>query len=107
MSVSKSAQRHLPPGTKSSGDKGLNWESFNLLPSVLNVVQNVLGFSSLTPVQSATIPNFLEHKDVAVEVRYTISPILPIPPNLDLGIRNASPGTDAQLVSVPCLIVAI
>ena len=70
MSDDTALQRHLPPGTKSSAAKGLRWESFHLLPSVLNVVQNVLRFTSLTPVQSATIPNFLEHKDVAVEVCY-------------------------------------
>lgn len=31
------------------------------------MIKEVLNFEALTPVQSATIPNFLEHKDVAVE----------------------------------------
>ncbi len=30
---------------------------------------NELGFATMTPVQAATIPAFISHKDVSVEVR--------------------------------------
>lgn len=76
MSHETSAPKHLPPGTKSSAAKGIKWESLKLLPSVLKVLKENLNFETLTPVQSATIPNFLEHKDVAVEVRHSIPLIL-------------------------------
>lgn len=68
MASSAGSKQALPPGTKAIAQKGANWDSLGLLPSVLNVLQNVLHFTSMTPVQSATIPNFLGHKDVAVEV---------------------------------------
>lgn len=69
MAHEKTLQQPLPPGTKRSAQKGATWDSLNLLPSVLDVIANELSFASMTPVQAATIPNFLEHKDVAVEVR--------------------------------------
>jgi hypothetical protein len=73
MADKKNAAKQLPPGTKSSGKKGGTWDSLDLLPSVTNVIKNVLNFTSMTPVQSATIPNFLEHKDVAVEVCHRLN----------------------------------
>jgi ATP-dependent RNA helicase DDX55/SPB4 len=39
-----------------------------LLPSTLSTVAS-MGFTTMTPVQSATIPLFRQHKDVCVEVR--------------------------------------
>ncbi len=38
-----------------------------LSASVIDTVSNVLGFTTMTPVQSAVIPLFRENKDVAVE----------------------------------------
>lgn len=68
MADSKQHDQKLPPGTKSTKSKGVTWESLGLLPNVQKVITDVLQFTSLTPVQAATIPNFLTHKDVAVEV---------------------------------------
>jgi ATP-dependent RNA helicase DDX55/SPB4 len=46
------------------------WERLQppLLPSTLAAVA-ALGFTTMTPVQSATIPLFRQNKDVCVEVR--------------------------------------
>src|SRR3989338_6573380 len=38
-----------------------------LHPSVLKVLSGVFGFRQMSPVQEATIPLFMTHKDVAVE----------------------------------------
>lgn len=39
----------------------------NLSPWILEVIRD-MGFEQMTPVQAATIPLFLQHKDVVVEV---------------------------------------
>ncbi len=46
------------------------WEEVKpaLSPSVLKVLTQVLNFPRMTPVQAHTLPKFLSHKDVAVEV---------------------------------------
>jgi len=43
-----------------------------LSPMTLQVVDS-FGFTNMTPVQAATIPLFLQHKDVCVEVRLPCS----------------------------------
>lgn len=47
-----------------------SWRSVTppLLPSTLAIIDG-LGFCTMTPVQAATIPLFLQNKDVCVEVR--------------------------------------
>jgi superfamily II DNA/RNA helicase len=48
----------------------LAFRDLKLHESVLQCI-DTLGFKSMTPVQHATIPQFLAHKDVLVEVRST------------------------------------
>lgn len=76
MDGSAPALPHLPPGTKATKAKGVDWASLKLSPVVMKVLEEVLHFDSLTPVQSATIPHFLEHKDVAVEVCIQMSSLM-------------------------------
>lgn len=45
----------------------LEWEKLNIDDRIVKIIKNVLQFESMTAVQSATIPLFLSHKDVAVE----------------------------------------
>jgi hypothetical protein len=40
-----------------------------LSDKLLTIIEDKLNFHSMTPVQAATLPKFLQHKDVAVEVR--------------------------------------
>jgi hypothetical protein len=40
-----------------------------LSPKILEIIEETLKFHNMTPVQAATLPKFLQHKDVAVEVR--------------------------------------
>lgn len=70
MAAPKPAPSVLPPGTRASRESGVDWVSLKLAEPILKVIQEVLKFDALTPVQSATIPHFLDHKDVAVEVRH-------------------------------------
>jgi superfamily II DNA/RNA helicase len=55
------------PGIAAAG----KWK--NLQPAlsepIMRVLTERLGFDQMTPVQAATLPKFLQHKDVAVEVR--------------------------------------
>lgn len=57
----------LGPGIAAAG----RWK--NLQPAlsepIMRVLTERLGFTQMTPVQAATLPKFLQHKDVAVEVR--------------------------------------
>ena len=61
----------LPPGTKSTSTK-IGWDTLDppLSESTLDVIKNKLNYTNLTPVQVATLPEFLKYKDVAVEVIY-------------------------------------
>ena len=43
------------------------FSELGLLPSTLAVLHDMLGFRAMTPVQAATLPLFLGHKDVVVE----------------------------------------
>jgi ATP-dependent RNA helicase DDX55/SPB4 len=49
------------------------WESVNppILPEIISIIHQKFGFKTMTPVQAATLPKFLENKDVAVEVQHT------------------------------------
>lgn len=73
MAAPKPAPSVLPPGTRASRESGADWVSLKLAEPILKVIEEVLKFDALTPVQSATIPHFLDHKDVAVEVRHHLS----------------------------------
>ncbi|UYV68981.1 DDX55 [Cordylochernes scorpioides] len=44
-----------------------SWESLDIEPTILRAIQEEFGFTEMTPVQAASIPQFLAHKDVAVE----------------------------------------
>lgn len=68
---SGTSRRHKPK-TRVRGAVQTTFASLQpqLLPSTLEVVAS-LGFTTLTPVQAATIPLFLTNKDVAVEVSST------------------------------------
>lgn len=59
----------LPPGTISTATK-IGWDSLDppLSETTLDVIKNTLKYTNLTPVQAATLPEFLKYKDVAVEV---------------------------------------
>ena len=46
-----------------------------LLPSTMAAI-DALGFRTLTPVQAAAIPLFLQNKDVCVEVFYSFAVFL-------------------------------
>ena len=46
--------------------EGTSWASLSLSQSTLNTLER-LQFTSMTPVQAATIPLFLDRKDVAAE----------------------------------------
>ncbi len=46
------------------------WSSLNppLRPSIAAVIKERFGFETMTPVQAATIPLLMTHKDVSVQV---------------------------------------
>lgn len=50
------------------GAMAKRFDEVRLLPGTLAAVRS-FGFERMTPVQSASIPLFLENKDVCVEVR--------------------------------------
>lgn len=79
------------------------WEDLQgvqLHSTILNVLNNEFGFSSMTPVQAAAIPPLLSCKDVCVEAETgsgkTLSFLIPIAQLLLFGRRNsATPLADA------------
>lgn len=60
-----------PPGTLATATK-VKWDTLDppLSDLTLRVLKEKLGYEYLTPVQAATLPEFLRFKDVAVEVWY-------------------------------------
>ncbi|UYV68982.1 DDX55 [Cordylochernes scorpioides] len=44
-----------------------SWECLDIEPTILRAIQEEFGFTEMTPVQATSIPQFLAHKDVAVE----------------------------------------
>ncbi|KAL9932045.1 hypothetical protein V8E36_009106 [Tilletia maclaganii] len=89
------------------------WSSLKtpLLPWVLETITSTLNFTQMTPVQAASIPLFLSHKDVIVEAvtgsGKTLAYLIPL---LHILIRRESPLKRHQLgaiVLVPTRELAI
>jgi len=45
-----------------------SFDGLGLKEEVLGIIRDKFRFAQMTPVQAATLPKFLQHKDVAVEV---------------------------------------
>ena len=63
VKTSRERERLQMGGSKG---EGTSWASLGLSHSTMKTLQR-LEFTSMTPVQAATIPLFLERKDVAAE----------------------------------------
>jgi ATP-dependent RNA helicase DDX55/SPB4 len=75
-----------------------------LLESTLRVVRG-LGFKSMTPVQAATLPLFLGHKDVCVEActgsGKTVAYVVPVVEKLQRLERKWAPAEVGALILSP------
>jgi ATP-dependent RNA helicase DDX55/SPB4 len=78
-----------------------------LTPSVLACVEKKFGFTTMTPVQAATIPLFLQNKDVAVEAitgsGKTLAFIIPIIERL---LKRSAGPDPLQFYQVGAIVLA-
>ena len=103
---SDGSEMEVRPGECVTGTVDKTWEELELRKPILKTL-TTLGFTHLTPVQQHTIPNFLGHKDVAVQActgsGKTLAFVVPL---VELLLRRQEQGTVYSTNQCAALIIA-